>query len=71
MTPKTIFIPAENTRHSENPGQNSEIKCMPMHLNGEDVQFTDFMRQNAENGKINSLKSYFEKTNFWVPYPMC
>jgi hypothetical protein len=24
----TIFIPAENTLHSEKPGQNSEIKCM-------------------------------------------
>jgi hypothetical protein len=42
----TIFIPAENTRHSEN-------------LNGEDVQFTDFTQKNAENGKIDSLKSYF------------
>jgi hypothetical protein len=49
----TIFIPAENTRHSDKPGQNSEIKCMVMHLNGEDVQFTDFTWKNAENGKIH------------------
>jgi hypothetical protein len=34
---------------------------------GEDVQFTDFMWKNAENGKINSLKRYFEKTDFWGP----
>jgi predicted ester cyclase len=61
----TIFVPAENTWHSEKPGQNSEIKGM--HLNGEDVQFTDFTQKNAENGKINSMKSYFEKTDFWVP----
>jgi hypothetical protein len=45
----TIFIPAENTRHSEKHGQNSELKCMVMHLNGEDVQFTDFMRKVAKS----------------------
>jgi hypothetical protein len=36
-------------------------------LNGEDVQFMDFMRKYAEIGKINSLKSYFEKTDFMDP----
>jgi hypothetical protein len=46
---------------------SSEIKCMVVHLNREDVQFTDFTRKNAENGKIISLKSYFEKTDFWSP----
>jgi hypothetical protein len=44
----TIVIPAENTRQSEKPGQNSEIKCMVMHLNGEDVLFTDFMWKMAK-----------------------
>jgi hypothetical protein len=41
------------------------------HLNGEVVQFMDFMWKNAENGKINSLKSYFEKMDFCGPYKLC
>jgi hypothetical protein len=49
----TIFIPAENTQHSEKSEQNSEIECMAMHLNGE-----DFTQKNKENGKINSLKLF-------------
>jgi hypothetical protein len=37
---------------------------MVMHLNGEDVQFTNF---TWKNGKIHSLKRCFEKIDFWGP----
>jgi hypothetical protein len=61
----TIFIPAENTQHSKKHGQhskkhgqNSETKCKVMHSEWKRCPMHGFY---AENGKINSLKRYFEK----------
>jgi hypothetical protein len=58
------YFHAENTRHSKKPGQNSWDK-MYGYASERRCPIHGFY---AENGKINSLKSYFEKTDFWGPY---